>query len=291
LRLTVFAFASAAVLSSGAASAQIIAPGASVQHEETEELRYPVAEAERPITLPAMVLSPELDLDIVHAPGAYFGNATLGASFGLLNDLTVRATVIPLQLAAPGGAHFGESSETLGPSVGATFRVLKKNIELGLSLDVGIITAQGESGLWLTPGVPVRVHIGKRIRIDTGGYFTLSHGSTTVITPLPMGNMTTNPTSTVGALSIPLSFLFDVTEPIHVGALTGFTITDFSRPGDTAGIPIGVFAGYAVAGKEGPIFDIDPFFTWTSFVTPGGNDFFDVSDWALGVSLGGFLYL
>ena len=48
----------------------------------------------------------------------------------------------------------------------------------------------------------MRVHIGKRIRIDTGGFFTLSHGSATLSTPSPTGNMLSSPTSTTAALSI-----------------------------------------------------------------------------------------
>ena len=80
-----------------------LAPSARAQAEGPpgETPRYPVAQAERPLTLPKLVLDAEADVDFPHV-GGFFGNVSLGASFGIVDDFTVRAVVLPLQLFGPG---------------------------------------------------------------------------------------------------------------------------------------------------------------------------------------------
>lgn len=282
------------------------APGAAPPKEAKEEHaegRYPVAEAERPLTLPSMVLMGELDLDFprVNILGAFgaasattFANVSIGASFGVTDDLTVRAQVLPLQLAGGGGFHYGQSSAVFGgidnpgPGVGATYRFLKGDFEVGAALDLSLITAQSFSGVVIAPGVPVRVHVGKSLRIDTGAYLPITRASLSVATT-NFGTTSTGASTT--GLIIPVSVLYDITEPIHIGAATGFTIGDFSDVGDSAAIPLGLFAGYAIGGKDGPVLDIDPFFTFPGLITPGGSNGTNSGSYVFGVSVGGFLYL
>ena len=65
-------------------------------------------------------------------------------------------------------------------------------------------------------------------------------------------------------------------------------------------VPLGIFAGYAVGGKNGPILDIDPFFGWPALITPGVETggtckncpgHFNPGFITVGLALGGFIYL
>jgi hypothetical protein len=288
--LAVFTFASVASAEEPEAKGE--AKGG--KEEKKAEGRYPVAEAERPITLPKMVLSGEVDLDVPHLPGSAFFNASVGAAFGITDDLTVRAQVLPLQIAGGGGFHYGQSTGLLGgidnpgPGVGATYRFLKKEMfEIGASVDVNLITAQGFSGVVVAPGVPVRIHALESLRIDTGAFLPITFAS---MSGVPLGGFgTTSVSANATGLQIPVSALYDITEPLHVGAATGFVIGDFSTPGASVAIPLGIFAGYAIAGKDGPVLDIDPFFTFPALT--GGSAAPGSGLWVAGVSVGGFLYL
>jgi hypothetical protein len=290
--ILVFATLSAAEPSARAAEDRPVGEKGEKTGEKEEHKRLAVAEAERPITLPKFILNPELDVDLARFPGGLsallFANASLGASFGITDNLTVRALVFPLQIAAPagfGGFRYGQESATmgidnLGPSIGATYRFVAGKVEVGGSLDTGIATLPGTSGATILAGVPVRVHIGESMRLDTGAYVPV-----TVLSPAGLGSRI------VGGVSVPVSLLYDITEPLHVGVATGFGIADFSNPGSYIQIPLGVFAGYAVAGKDGPIHDIDPFFTWPWLLDPGGTPSTQPGVYTVGVSLGGFFYL
>jgi hypothetical protein len=249
-----------------------------------------------------MILGGELDFTVprVAIPnpgtggvdGTTFANLSLGASFGVTDDLTVRAQVLPLQLTGGTGFHYGQSTglfgvDNVGPGVGATYRFLRGDFELAASLDVNIITASSFSGVVLTPGVVARYHLGKSLRLDGAAYLPITRASENV----GAMNFTTTSVGASGTgLVIPLSVLYDITEPIHVGVATGFQIGDFSDVGASDGIPLGVFAGYAVAGKDGPILDIDPFFTFSQLFTPGGASGTDSGSWVVGLQVGGFLY-
>jgi hypothetical protein len=283
------AIASAAVVALAAPSALAEPSGAEPVKEGVAEGRLPVAEAERPITLPRFVLNPELDFDVPHL-GANFVNLSLGASFGITDDFTVRAQVLPLQLAGPAGSgfHYGQATglvgiDNPGPGIGATYRFVRGFVEVGGSLDANIITVQSVTGVVITPGIPVRIHATKQLRIDTGAYLPITRSTDGVLAANSVG------------LSIPASVLYDITEPIHVGLGTGFQIVDFSQPGGTVAIPLGIFAGYAIAGKDGPIVDIDPFFTFPALFTPGTTGpnakQTDTGDYVVGLSVGGFFYL
>jgi hypothetical protein len=270
--------------------------GSAAAGEEGEgSMRLPVAEAERPITLPRLVLSPELGYDVVRlpafvAPGAVpvsvsaavYSNLSLGVSFGIIDDLTVRAQVAPLELPIGAGSfHYGQTTEFPGPSVGLTYRFLRGGVEMGVGVDGTIVTASGLSGASIAPSVPVRIHVGKSFRLDTGVL-----GLVSTISATGVGSSTTT-----GGLAVPVSALFDITEPLHVGVSTGFLIGDFKRPGETSVVPLGLFAGYAIAGKQGPILDIDPFLTWPTLFTPGVSNTPTMSgNYMIGISLGGFLY-
>jgi hypothetical protein len=270
-------------------------PGAGAQEEAGhEELRLPIAEAERPITLPAHILSPEIDFDITRSNGGTYANLALVGAYGLTDELGIRATVLPLQLAAPGPNPFryGQPTENVGPSVGATYRLSAGHVEFGASLDVAVSTIPNSSGIIFTPGIPVRFHVGKQIRVDTGLYIPINRLATTTTTQsFPAQSTPSDAATTTAGFDVPLSFLYDVTEPLHVGVSTAFTVADDSQWSNTATIPVSFFTGYAVAGKEGPILDIDPFFTFPQLLTPGEASTTHAADYMIGLSLAAYLYL
>ncbi len=277
-----------------------LAPSARAQAEGPpgETPRYPVAQAERPLTLPKLVLDTEADVDFPHV-GGFFGNVSLGASFGIVDDFTVRAVVLPLQLFGPGtaGFHYGQTAplgdaDAPGPGFGLTYRFLRGVVEVGASLDFSIITAAPSSGVSITPGIPVRVHAGRRVRLDTGVYASATrYVGTSTIPEGAGGPMTAATPLGQGSLAVPLRVLCDITEPIHVGVATGFAIANLDQPGTSASIPVGLFAGYALAGHDGPVLDIDPFFTFPTLVTPGVTPVTQAAAYVFGVSVGGFFYL
>jgi hypothetical protein len=229
----------------------------------------PVSYVERGITNPQGILSPVGDFGIGRAallPGSPLGvppaiggvagaftpplsvQLTLGAGYAITDDFGVRASVLAMS--------FNPTVQYFGPSIGATYRFVKGDFEVGAALDVGFSTISGAGGVALTPGLPMHVHFGKTARLD--------------ITP-------EIPISTPGAVSvgiaIPVQFAYDIMEPLHVGVVTGYAM-NFNKPGgetigDSVAIPLGFIAGYAIAGPKGPVLDLDPFFVWPGLFTPG----------------------
>jgi len=293
--LPILALASSAFADPAPAAAPAAAP----------EGRYPVAQAERPLTLPKMVLTANADLNIASysSPGGLGGSSSflnlgLGAAFGITDDLSVRAMVLPLQLTGPAGSgfHYGQYTGLAGigspgPSAGATYRFMKTDLlEVGGALDVGILSITGISGFMVTPGVPVRIHATKEIRIDTGAFIPILNESITVSGGAFGGSSSAS--TTVEGLNIPVSALYDINEPIHVGVATGFGIGSFKDVGNSTAVPLGIFAGYALQGSQGPMLDIDPYFMFPALLTPGnaaGSTSTNV--WVLGVTATGYYYL
>jgi hypothetical protein len=249
--------------------------------------------------LPAKIANAELDFDIARLSGATYANLALAASYGLTDDLTIRATLLPLQLAGPGPSAFryGQVSDSanVGPLVGVSYALRRDRVEVALSLDAGFSTIPNSAGLLFTPGVPVRIHAGKGIRVDTGVYLPFSRlASTSTVATSPSttpAEATSNVFTDTLGLTIPASILYDITEPLHVGVGTAFQVGDVSEWSSTAAVPLSLFTGYAIAGKEGPLLDIDPFLTFPALLTPGAPKTTDAKDFMVGLSLGGFLYL
>jgi hypothetical protein len=256
--------------------------------------RLAVAFAQRGITNPEKILSPEADFNLTGIGGPFgvvggisgiHANLALGAAYSLTDDLGVRATVIPIEFNSP--------TAFLGPSVGATYRLLKGDFELGVAADVLIQTCGSDSacynpqyfsignnaGIFFNASAPMRLHFGKSAVLDTQpGLFFGGDGFGPVF-----------------GFAVPVQFAYDIVESVHVGVATGFRM-DLAVPknvrenqGNTVDVPLGLFGGYAMPGKEGPVFDLDAFFTWPEFLN-GANTaeggFFD-----FGLSFIYYLYL
>jgi hypothetical protein len=130
--------------------------------------------------------------------------------------------------------------------------------------------------------VPLRIHLGKRVRFDTSAELNVTRAT----------SKTNGVSASASAvrLQVPVSGLYNITEAIHVGVATGLTIDDLSDVRNTTGIPVGIFAGYAIAGKLGPIGDIDPFVTFPYLISPGVSPVTNTGEYLIGVNLSGYIY-
>jgi hypothetical protein len=268
---------------------------------------YPVSFVERPLTLPKLTLAPSLELDInrVGVSGAGGGSLVIagmqiGASFGILPNLEVGAIVLPIQfnngagygtLPSPLG-FVGEEGKSGNPSVFATFRFLHlESLDLGARLWIQIYTPHSGlgAGALIEPSVPLLLHIGKIGRFDA------ELGLPILVAPSTAAAGTLGGTSSTQVsvgLDLPLKLAFDIIEPLHVGVSTGLRVDDFSQAGESTAIPLGVFMGYAV-GEKRPLIDIDPFFSFFDFITPGGGLFGDKINpgvFVVGVNARGYFY-
>jgi hypothetical protein len=279
---------------------RVVVEGKEREHREggEGEERYPVSFPERPITMGGFILAPALSFTGGASrfgddagPHTGFAGIAIGARFGITNDFEVHASVVPIVFApSPAGyGGLGPFVEGLGgPSFGARFRFLKGEFEMGVGADLTIFT-NSITGVQIAPGIPMRLHIGKAAALDAAIVLPINAGL-----GLAGGGPLAKTETTVG-LEVPLAFSIDITEPLHVGVSSGISVESFKDAGQTFGIPAGVFAGYAIAGKRGPLLDIDPFFRWPALLTPGtkgaGADKVDGGDFQIGVEIGGFLYL
>jgi hypothetical protein len=253
------------------------------KHHEEEESEYPVSYVERPLVIPRMTLAPQLSIDVTHVTGlgSIEAGMALGAAFGVTKDLELGAVVLPLTF-SPSFAY--GNLELFG-----TYRFVHNHqLDVGGRLRVAVLTPRLgiRAGSVIEPSVPLLLHIGKSARLDAELGVPISLNGVT-------GEGATLAQSTFVGLDVPVAFSVDIIEPLHVGVRSGVQIFDLGHPKAAATIPLGFFAGYAVGGKK-PVVDIDPFFTWTSFLTPGGgagNEKINPGNWTVGLEVRAYIYL
>lgn len=268
----------------GAATPLAATPPEGAKPEGGEgEKRLAVSVPERGITLGNMIVSPGVDFTVSHLSAGTSGSLTglewgLGARMGIGADFDF--TVQPVIL-----SDVTDTGEFNYESVAgqATYRFLniKDTFELGGRVAFQFLLPSAEQGVIVTPSIPARLHIGKIASLDTGV-------SVSIAAPFKGGS------TTVG-MEVPATFLVDIIEPtVHVGVGTGFEIVDFNDAGHSITVPLQFLAGVAVPGKDGPILDIDPFFSFPFFAVPGapsGADKIVSQFWQTGVAIEGYLYL
>jgi hypothetical protein len=265
-----------------------------VSAREKENERMPVGEAQRPITLPAMTLAPQVNLEMQNfKPTSGTGvnrfdvASEVRVGFGITNDFEVHANVAPVTWT--NGVQYGLDGVPLtegniGPSVGATHRFLRGDFEIGASLDLGFNFINDANVVKFTvyPGLPARLHLGKSARLDTGVYVPVLVAKDAFVSP----NLKPYP-----GLKVPVSFLYDVAPTVHFGVTTGFE-TLFDDFGHDIRIPIGAEWGYAIRGEKGPILDIANFMRFPAMFTPGADRDKTVPGvYVFGFSARGYLYL
>ncbi|HEY4122260.1 MAG TPA: hypothetical protein VGM56_30540, partial [Byssovorax sp.] len=267
--------------------------------------RLDVSFPERGITVGRFILAPVTGITIARFDEGGLGGTVgagipIGARFGILQDLEVRATAVPLVFAPHAGyGGLPDTEGLIGPSFGATFRFLRGFFEMGAAADFTIRTGTGESGFLFDPGVPMRLHLGRIAALDTGLFFPISNIGVAATGP----GFKVSASETTGGMEIPLRFSFDAVPPrVHLLVESGVKIEDFGNAGDTFAIPLGFGGGFALPGRHGPIFDLDPFFRWPEFLTPGaqavgagrakvGGDKVNAGDFETGLEFTFYLYL
>jgi hypothetical protein len=242
--------------------------------------RYPLAYVDRPLTLPSISLSPDVSFDatqIVKDPNT--ATKTLqtnlafsgGFGFGITDDLEVRASIGTLQ--------FTPTFNYLEPRLGATYRFVGADqFNMGVHAEATVLTLAGAAGARFALAIPFLIRLGSSARLD------LAPGAPVTIQEKK---------ATTFGLEVPVSFAFQIVEPIHIGARTSATITDFSAPGRNLVIPLGFFLGISL-GSERPIVELDPYFTWTEFATPGAqldNNKLSIDKFSAGLTARLYLYL
>lgn len=249
--------------------------------------RQPVAFVARPLTLPEMTLRADGSFAIIRygfGSGSFsfsetFVHLTFGGAFGVTDDFEVSAQVIPLAVAPD--FQYGN------PELGATYRFLEGDVEMGARLEVSIPVAS-DRYFGLFPGLPMLFRLGDAARLDTGVSFGL-------LVPVESGGFGLRRETQIGLFGsflsvfalepgVPLRFTFQPVPEFFLGPRTGFGLLDFERAGDTFFIPLGMSAGGTIPGDGGPLADITGNFDFPLLFLPGAGDKVTTELYSFGVS-------
>lgn len=259
-----------------ALAAAAFAPGASAQDTQAA---YPVRLTLRPQTIPQRTVridagfgANRIEACVTILGGRSCGGATstvlsVGGAYGILDDLEVGATVLPLQLT--------DDFAYLNPSVYGRYRFLR-NDQMQLAADLTLtFPARSGSSFGMSVGVPAWFYINEAFQIQTGLYYQATFSD-----PVSHG------------LWVPAVFNINVMDNLHVGIRTGLSLP-FRDTGDTLSVPLGVEVGYAVAqANNRPIVDIVPYFHFPLFLVPGSSgDVVQTGLWTTGVNARVYLFL
>jgi hypothetical protein len=241
----------------------------------------PVRYVDRGLTLPALTLSPSFDVGVTHSEiGSFTLNQVpvdLGASLGVVDDLQVDLVPATLQIVR---ADVGGASDTkvfYGTfKLGATYRFFDSDVvELGGRFEFG---ATGlDDTVHMTASVPVRIHAGNVVRIDTG--LALS-----MIIPTKGGSVDgglvgaghPSPLYALMGPGIPFDVTFQLGDHAFVGLDLGFGLASFSGEANPDGSTsvdrsafgsLGAHLGGTISdGAERPVADIAGVFDFPAFV-------------------------
>jgi hypothetical protein len=223
----------------------------------------PISQAQRPLVLPHLTLSPVVAANIYHLDvGAFSQTAVImgvGASIGLFDMAEVEVSPFTSALSP---------TFEYGATLGGTFRFLDTEMVARLRM---LFTT---NGIGISPGVPVRLHATDMVRLDTGLYFnivTTGFAGTSTDTVVGLSSFGTSPITT--APGIPLELTVNPIDELWIGAGTGFGIGDFGNAGDSIFIPLGLGLGGTIPVDDRPLVDIGTGFGFPLFIStlPGAD--------------------
>jgi hypothetical protein len=225
--------------------------------------RHPISIVERPITLPRSTLAIEgsigggQEAPLGGAPYGWLGSS-LGASFGLTDDITLSAMPLGL-LYLP---HLSYNRVSVG------FEAQSKR-EIGLSSGVTFNQYDGsspdaESSRWLTlhAALYLRAYVEHRAKLFFSPALTLR---------VPLSTSSISPTRPYAGIGLPLAAAIKIIEPVSIKARTSLNIYDLRYVGNSMFIPLGFDMIFSVPGRLGPILDITPSFTFPYLFHPANN--------------------
>lgn len=271
----------------GATAAIVFALGFVTRAAVADDL--PVPYASRPLTLPARMISPQLSGSLLHEEGLGLLGGTnivglnLGASYGVIDDLTVYATPLTMSVVTSTRTDPIPYYGTL--RVGGIYRfVHTEDVDVGVQLELG---GAGKFFFFhATAAVPVLFRIGHVVRIDTGVAFTMLFPTTRsrrVDGALASaGEGFDYPTSVAG---FPIGVAIQPIDPIFFGVRTGLGIASLrGNVANTIYVPLGVFFGGTICSNTNhPIADITARFDFPFFLYGGAYDLPVTQAWTTGL--------
>lgn len=228
--------------------------------------RYPIAYAKRGMTLSKMTLVPDLHFNINQQKTGLTSQTgfglELGAAFGIMDDLEVRAVVLPLTLSPAAG--YGNLT------LEGTYRFLK-DPELGIRFTAFLPTATGAKFAFRA-GVPLDLHLNPQLRIESGVFFA----------PIFLDTL-------AWGLEIPIAISYNINDPFYLQLelLPGIKSvgTTYFAMGYT------IKAGYTIAKGAEPMLDIDAFFKVNDFIQTAGGDAVGFNNFVIGFGAKFYLFL
>jgi hypothetical protein len=235
---------------------------------------HPVRYVDRPLTLPERTLRidghfPTMKLGYLPGNDVFFGFFA-GAAYGIIDDLEVAATVIPLTF-TPDKVRFQD------PVLGATYRFFHNDvIEIGVGGRFQIPVDDGRYFLF-NPRLPIVIHAGDIVRIDTGVNLSVGApigGGDAIVGLFGPGKWAPLPFMIDPGL--PGKFSFQVIDQLYIAANTGFSVVSAfpgARGGDaTVVVPIGWEVGGTIPKDDEPMVDIRGGFEFPYFLSSAIDD-------------------
>jgi hypothetical protein len=90
---------------------------------------------------------------------------------------------------------------------------------------------------------------------------------------------------------IPLDVALQVADLMFVGVSTGYGVLTFEEAADSSFMPLGLFVGGTVPGRDGPVADIGASAGFPLFLLGAGDANPITELWTAGITVRGFLYL
>jgi hypothetical protein len=254
--------------------------------------RLPRRAAARPLTLTGGTLRLDLDVSLQTQPSSFdlvtmasipsdpIVGMAIGAGFGITADLEVGGQLVPLAFSPE--LRFGRPPTYEGlPWLYGRFRFLEGAFELAAQVRVFLpvprpMTAGPSiaADFAVEIGVPLRLHIAGRFRLDSGIFVP-------ILTP------SSDPEDDVDvAFIVPLDFLVSFFETVYGGVRTSVVSHRF----ESVTIPLFVYGGVTIPGPDdGPLLDLTARFGFPRLFVPtadtdAGEDVVRGTPWEVGVT-------
>lgn len=245
-------------LAAGVVAALLVSPPGVARADGQEPFR----QVDRPLTHVQGTLNLYAGLDTYVLFGLFDGQLSqgdtavglhAGVELGIVDDLTIGALVFPLQLSPD--TQYGDA-ELYG-----LYRFVRGTVEVAGSLGLTLPTLPASDPV-LSLGIPVRIHVSHRVRVDTEAVLSLSFGD-----------------QTTASLGVPLSLSINPVDRLLFGANTGLRFPEMDPALTT--VPLGVALGYTVGKRQAPFADLWVHFAWPALVTPGLDEVMHPDIWQL----------
>lgn len=242
---------------SHAASAQEEAP-TTEEPDQAQDEGLPVRQAARPLILPHLELSPLVAANVYHHDSPpellTMTHLQVGAAIGL-GDV-VEVEVLPMWLAFSWGVGYAAS-------LGVTGRYLDDDV---VELGARARALASDEGAVVNVGLPVRLHAGRAVRVDTGVHLNVDGFTDSIgLMTLGSGDLLLQP-------GVPVEVVVSPAEVVFVGARTGFGIVDLERAADTTFVPVGLSVGGTIPVDDRPLLDVSAGVSLPAFLLPGRDE-------------------